>query len=49
MERFIKEKTKYTDFSKFDFNNIKIHMEKLKEERKNRSEEEKKKEKEKKD
>lgn len=49
MERFIKEKTKYTDFSKFDFNNIKIHMEKLKEERKNRSDEEKKKEKEKKD
>lgn len=30
MERFIKEKTKYIDFSKFDFNNVKILMEKLK-------------------
>lgn len=49
MERFIKEKTKYTDFKKFDFNPIKIYMEKLKEERNNRTAEEKKKEKEKKD
>lgn len=37
MERFIKEETKYKDFKKFDFNNIKILMEKLKEEKKNRS------------
>lgn len=26
MERFIKEKTKFTDFTKFDFSNLKIHM-----------------------
>jgi hypothetical protein len=30
MERFIKEKTKYTDFKKFGFGPIKIYMEKMK-------------------
>ena len=36
MERLIKEKSKFTDFNKFDFSNMKSHMEKLKVERKNK-------------
>ena len=41
MERFNHEIPKYSDFNKFDFANIKLYAEKMKEERKNISEEEK--------